>query len=318
MRHPHTQLPREFLIAVAVVAVFLAAIAYAFVRMFALEARVAELTAELASTTAVVDANRTLLASDLLALRAETVGISETLAGTKADVMAAQSNISDVRNQVGGVQQTVGSISGAVTTLEKLTKTDPELLQKYSKVFFLNENYRPRSLTNILQDYVYSNSKPEAVATEVAPFMNDMLAAAKSAGLQLYVKSAYRSFEDQQVVKSQHVTAFGAGTANAFSADQGYSEHQLGTTVDLVTNGMNGQLIEAFDDTQAFQWLSQNAHRYGFIMSYPQGNSFYEYEPWHWRFVGVKLATYMKEQNRNFYNLDQREIDAYLAELFDR
>jgi D-alanyl-D-alanine carboxypeptidase len=60
-----------------------------------------------------------------------------------------------------------------------------------------------------------------------------------------------------------------------------------------------------------------NAYKYGFTLSYPKGNTSYVFEPWHWRFVGVKLATDLHNQGKNFYDLDQRSIDAYLVNFFD-
>ena len=52
-------------------------------------------------------------------------------------------------------------------------------------------------------------------------------------------------------------------------------------------------------------------------MSYPKGNSYYVYEPWHWRFVGKELADDLYDENKKFYELDQREIDEYLLKIFD-
>ena len=109
---------------------------------------------------------------------------------------------------------------------------------------------------------------------------------------------------------------YGAGTANSFSADQGYSEHQLGTALDLITTGTGGQL-EGFDNTGAYQWLQNNAYRYGFVLSYPKDNPFYVFEPWHWRFVGVKLATNLHFAHQNFYDWDQRTINTYLVNFLD-
>ena len=110
---------------------------------------------------------------------------------------------------------------------------------------------------------------------------------------------------------------YGAGTANSFSADQGYSEHQLGTAVDFITPGSAGQLSTTFANTPSFRWLTENAYKFGFELSYPATNTYYVYEPWHWRFVGIKLATYLHEHKLNFYDMDQRDIDTYLADLFD-
>jgi D-alanyl-D-alanine carboxypeptidase len=143
-----------------------------------------------------------------------------------------------------------------------------------------------------------------------------MLTAADADQVKIYVQSAYRSFNEQQALKGVYTVTYGAGTANQFSADQGYSEHQLGTALDFITSGLGGQL-EGFDDTKAFTWLMQNAYRYGFILSYPKNNKFYVFEPWHWRYVGVKLATYLHDNNMNFYDMDQRKIDEYLINVFE-
>jgi hypothetical protein len=53
-------------------------------------------------------------------------------------------------------------------------------------------------------------------------------------------------------------------------------------------------------------------------MSYPKGNEYYVYEPWHWRFVGKDLARYLHKRNKHFYDLEQRKIDEYIPTLFDR
>lgn len=214
------------------------------------------------------------------------------------------------------VQSEVGNISGAVDTLEKLSKTDPELLQKYSKVFFLNEHYAPARLVEIPDEYEYFEEKNMQFYDKAWPYLGSMLSAAKARGIELYVYSAYRSFNTQEALKGQYSVTYGHGTANQFAADQGYSEHQLGTTVDLMTTGIDGNLY-GFRGTSAHEWLLQNAYRFGFILSYPDGNDYYVPEPWHWRFVGVKLAMYLKNTNKNFYDLEQREIDEYLISIFD-
>ncbi len=108
---------------------------------------------------------------------------------------------------------------------------------------------------------------------------------------------------------------YGAG-ANTFSADQGYSEHQLGTTVDFSSDEIGGGLTD-FQNTKAFAWLEENAHRYGFTLSYPEANEYYIYEPWHWRFVGQELADDLYDDGKHFYDYDQRTIDEYLISIFD-
>ena len=112
-----------------------------------------------------------------------------------------------------------------------------------------------------------------------------------------------------------HLTIFGSG-ANQFSADQGFSEHQLGTTIDFTTAATSANLSD-FEGTAAHTWLLSNAHKFGFILSYPPKNQFYISEPWHWRFVGRALADRLHSEGKYFYDLDQREIDKYLLNLLD-
>jgi LAS superfamily LD-carboxypeptidase LdcB len=282
---------------------------YEHTKITELQQKAEALSTELASTTAALSWNTYQLSQNITDLRTATLGLSNTLAYT-------QQNIDAVKNQVGGVEQTVGVIGGAVGNLQKLASVDPVLLKKYSKVYFMNENYVPAHLTTIPTEFTFSSTRQEQFLSEADPYLLNLLSYAKASGVTLYVKSGYRSFAEQKSLKSAYSVTYGAGTASTFSADQGYSEHQLGTTVDFITVGQNGQLT-GFDKTPAYQWLSDNAFRYGFVLSYPKGNKYYVYEPWHWRFVGVKLATYLHENKIQFYDLDQREIDKYLATTFD-
>jgi D-alanyl-D-alanine carboxypeptidase len=200
--------------------------------------------------------------------------------------------------------------------LEKLSKTDKELLQKYSRVYFLSDNYVPMSLENIDSRYLFDETKTLQFHTSALPFLERMLKRAGRDGVVLKIVSAYRSFGVQSSLKSGYLTTYGSG-ANQFSADQGYSEHQLGTTVDLTTDPVGTNLTVSFETTPAYTWLKDNAYRFGFILSYPRGNAYYQYEPWHWRFVGVELATELYDDEMNFSDLEQREIDTYLVKIFD-
>ena len=217
---------------------------------------------------------------------------------------------------IGTLQQETETLNEKVGDFEKLSSLDPELLKKYSKVYFLNEHYEPTGLVPIDPLYVNGADRELLIHERVAPFLHNLLEEAAQEELELLVTSAYRSFGTQAALKSQYKIIYGAGTANQFSADQGYSEHQLGTTVDFTTKKMRA-LAQSFDTTPEYKWLSENAHRFGFVLSYPKGNKYYIYEPWHWRFVGVGLATMLHETKETLYNIEQRTIDEYLIGIFD-
>ncbi len=217
------------------------------------------------------------------------------------------------RNNIFDAQ--IKSMQSTVSTLEKLSKTDKELLMKYSRVYFLNENYVPSNLSIIDKKYNYNQDELLQIHTNVEPFLYKLLEAAASSSVPMEIISAYRSFGTQAVLKSGYKIIYGSG-ANQFSADQGYSEHQLGTTIDLTTSDIDASFSK-FEASTAYKWLVENAYRYGFILSYPKQNKYYQFEPWHWRFVGIGLATKLHNNNQYFYDLDQREIDAYLVTIFD-
>lgn len=236
----------------------------------------------------------------------------ETVRESNYDLMKI---IDEREESISEFQTQVQSLAGTVGTLEKLTQTDEELLAKYSKVYFLNENYAPKKLTPIPERYLSKGATNRDIHAQVWPYLERLLIEAWGEGHKLLIASAFRSFETQSQLKNGYVMTYGSG-ANRFSADQGYSEHQLGTTVDFTTEKL-GANFSQFASEEAYQWLLDNAHRYGFILSYPHGNSYYKFEPWHWRFVGVNLASRLKDDDMHFYDLSQRDIDRYLIKLFD-
>lgn len=243
---------------------------------------------------------------------------------TELEVLLAQlnhdnQNLTDAldaeREKVDGFQNDIKKITKTVGTLEKLSQIDPELLKKYSKVYFLNEHYTPPDLTYVSKKFLESQSKLEKVHEKVWPYLKNLLEDAQDDDIDLKVTSAYRSFEEQTSLKGGYKVVYGAGSANQFSADQGYSEHQLGTTVDLTASSTTA--FVNFENTEAYKWLLNNAYKYGFVLSYPKGNIYYQFEPWHWRFVGVQLANDLHDDDKFFYDMDQRDIDKYLVEIFD-
>ena len=208
----------------------------------------------------------------------------------KLKIIAASSTASfeDLRQVLSKVVEEEGfknkTLEEKLLSLERLTKSDPYLLKKYSKVYFLDENYKPQETQVISSNYVLNKKTELKLHVDVMYFLVSMIEDAKKEGLNLLVLSSYRSFSDQASLKSQKKIIYGAGTANRFVAEQGYSEHQLGTTVDFTTPSIKVASI-AFERTKEYEWLQNNAHKYGFVLSYPKGNAYYAYEPWHWRFV---------------------------------
>ncbi len=219
------------------------------------------------------------------------------------------------QNKSAQLDEQIGKVNNTVNNLDRLSKTDPQLLSKYSKVYFLNENYTPAKLAFINTEYLSNPDRPLQIHSDVLPFLQKLMEASKYDKMNLRILSAYRSFKQQEQLKTSYKVTYGTTAANKFSADQGYSEHQLGTTLDFSTV-LNGDNLNKFSSSPEYKWLIDNAYRYGFVLSYPPNNTYYQFEPWHWRFVGSDLAIKLHNENKYFYDLEQRDISTYLLYMF--
>ena len=126
--------------------------------------------------------------------------------------------------------------------------------------------------------------------TEALAALREMFDAARTDGFVLQVNSSFRSYQTQADTYNYWVQTYGKEQADRTSARPGHSEHQLGTTADV---GARGQFLEDFIGTAEADWLAENAWKYGFIISYPDGKediTGYAYEPWHVRYVGKEVA----------------------------
>lgn len=162
----------------------------------------------------------------------------------------------------------------------------------------LPEDFLPGELVPVQND--------QAVDARAYPDLQDMLGDMSQAGLSPLICSSYRSQERQQELydnKVQRVMAEGvsreAAQAEAarWVARPGTSEHQTGLAVDIVSLS-NQMLDETQESTPEFQWLAENAWKYGFILRYPNDKSEktgIAYEPWHFRFVGKEAAEEMHD-----------------------
>lgn len=127
-----------------------------------------------------------------------------------------------------------------------------------------------------------------------------LVAAAKKAGAgDIFMQSAYRSYNYQVSVHSSAVARLGLKAGEALAARPGHSEHQTGLAVDVAAVGQGCTIQVCFGTTRAGRYLAKYAYKYGFIIRYPNGKTSitgYQYEPWHLRYVGVGLATEMRSQ----------------------
>lgn len=127
----------------------------------------------------------------------------------------------------------------------------------------------------------------------------NMFNAAKENNINLLGASGYRSYTVQKNLFQEKVNSVGFEKASEYSAPPRASEHETGYALDIVSKE-SPALRTNFENSAAFKWLNENAHKYGFILRYPKDKeniTGYKYEPWHFRYIGLEHAKYIKENN---------------------
>ncbi len=161
-----------------------------------------------------------------------------------------------------------------IETKNGITYIDGYLIA--NKTYSLPKSYNPGSLT----------STTKSAASE----MFDAFIAEK--GVKMWAQSGFRSYDTQKSIYERYVNRDGQKAADRYSARPGHSEHQSGLAFDVCVTGY-ACISSGFNDTMPAQWLSENAHKYGFILRYPKGKeeiTGYKHESWHFRYVGKELA----------------------------
>jgi zinc D-Ala-D-Ala carboxypeptidase len=154
--------------------------------------------------------------------------------------------------------------------------------------YMVSRTYAPADLVPVSRAGISGSGYVRSIA--IAD-LRTMTAAAKSAGASLAVQSAYRSYASQVSTFNYWVSVSGYAAALKASARPGHSEHQLGTTIDFKSYGGSAPWnYTNWATTRAGAWMSANAWKYGWVMSYPKATSpsqtCYQYEPWHFRYLG--------------------------------
>jgi len=183
------------------------------------------------------------------------------------------------------------------------------------------ENYVPKNLVKLDKEYTNGGKNVE-LEQKAAEAVLSMIDAMKADGItNVTVTSGYRTYKYQQDLfdrycnkeKEAHPTWSDTEVKDyvlTYSAYPGTSEHQTGLCVDLITDEMEGlwnygsetpnnPYDKGFAETRAYTWLLENAHKFGFILRYPEDKTKitgYSYESWHYRFVGVSVATEIYEK----------------------
>ncbi|MFS0591559.1 M15 family metallopeptidase [Cytobacillus horneckiae] len=171
-----------------------------------------------------------------------------------------------------------------------------------NKQFSLPSDYAPDDLVRPDVAFSFGDEEVEKsyLRKEAAEGLEKMFAAAKKDGIDLFAVSGYRSYERQDAVFSAEVNRVGEEKAVQAVAFPGSSEHQTGLSMDISSATVDYTLTEKFENAPEGKWLKDNAHHYGFILRYPKGKeevTGYQFEPWHFRYIGVDAATVIFEKD---------------------
>lgn len=145
-------------------------------------------------------------------------------------------------------------------------------------------------------------SNGQKVDSRIYPYLQEMFDAAREEGVYPVVREGYRTAEEQQEILEDRIQTYinqgysrsrAERTAKEWVALPGTSEHQLGIAVDI-----NADKSKCSNE-EVYEWLAENAYKYGFILRYPPGKQEItgtSYEPWHYRYVGEEAALEIYER----------------------
>lgn len=187
------------------------------------------------------------------------------------------------------------------------TDTTKGNLMLVNKFHYLTKDYTPENIVSIRNTHAYGDNE---IIEEVYNAFKNMWTDAKKEDLSLIITSSYRDYDFQNQLWNKYAFSNSEVWADSVSARAGYSEHQTGLSLDIVTYSSN---MNDFENTDEFAWLQKNAHKYGFILRYPKDKTDitgYDYESWHYRYVGIEMATKIKKEGITY--------DEYYAYYIER
>ena len=180
------------------------------------------------------------------------------------------------------------------TKATKDLNTNTILVNKYN---YLTEDYVPENLQTVDKKY---SSKTLQLVDYAKEAFEELSEAASKENYTVLAMSSYRSYQYQYNLYNRYVNTDGIEAADTYSARPGYSEHQTGLAVD-VYNGKED--FTNFEKTKEYNCMQDNAYKFGFILRFPKDKVLetgYQYESWHYRYVGKEIAKYIHYNNLCF------------------
>lgn len=181
--------------------------------------------------------------------------------------------------------------------------TNLVLVNKYN---YLTEDYIPENLEELGLDYARSGMQLVSEAKEAFETLSQE---AKKDGMTIIAMSSYRSYDYQVNLYNNYVKTDGKEAADTYSARAGYSEHQTGLAVDVYNKELP---YTSFEQTEEFNWMQENAYKYGFILRFPEDKvniTGYQYESWHYRYVGKEAAEYIHRHDLTLEEYEAKKVE---------
>ncbi|MDZ5474649.1 M15 family metallopeptidase [Bacillus sp. 31A1R] len=178
---------------------------------------------------------------------------------------------------------------------KNIIQNPTNVLALVNKQYNLPSSYSPLDLVRPDVSFSFGDEKLEKsyLRQEASDALEKMFNKAAQQDIHLVAVSGYRSYDRQAVLFDAEVNKVGKKKAVQVVAIPGSSEHQSGLAIDISSHSANLILTEEFGKTVEGKWLAKHAHKYGYILRYPKGKETitgYQYEPWHFRYVGVEAA----------------------------
>lgn len=203
---------------------------------------------------------------------------------TSTDTSASEKSKTDKSSEKSTDKTTDKSTSSFKSTTKSTTKkstTKNTTTQKVQNITYI------KGVLVVNKTYALPENYAPGVNSEAKKAFDSLAADAAKEGLNLYIRSGYRSYSYQKDLYNNYVARDGKAAADRYSARPGHSEHQTGLAFDI------NSLSQSFENTPEGKWLAKNCWKYGFIIRYPKGKESitgYMYEPWHIRYLGKDTA----------------------------
>ena len=206
----------------------------------------------------------------------------------------------DYSNETGEDDET--TVLAVNLDMDKENYKDPEIVSEFSTDMLVNKHrslkkdFEPDDLVSIDLKYA-SDDTQEGSRIAVNAFIS-MYKAAKKEEFDLVINSSYRSYEEQEETCDTYRDLYGDNYVTNYVALPGFSEHQTGLAFDIGSRNSN-----VFAESPEYDWVQENAHKYGFIQRFPskyEAVTGFRAEPWHYRYVGKKIAKYIYEHDITF------------------